>query len=771
MGKKDCQNEEKRKQLNPDAKIRASDTRDIKVLFTNCDTLTNKMPELLTYIDNQHPLILGLNEVKPKHYRRDLTVEEFRLKNYEIMPHPNITEKDSSRGTILHVHNSLPAKQINIDVNGETFQEVVFSEISLGTHDKLLVGCFYRSGSNTDKNTEVLMELFKKISEMNYSHILFMGDFNFPEIDWKSWSTGDEDNTNNKCYKFLECIRDCYFYQHSLEPTRGRGTDRPSTLDLIFTNEEGMVNGIDINPPIGKSDHSVLMFDFTCHMRMNNAKKKKAIPQYEKGDYILMRQLIEDTQWERLLLLDQEDIDKQWDSFLNTFKDIEEQCIPIKYVQSNLGIRKNQHSIKVDHKVLQKINRKKELWKHIRKSMANEQQKLEYRRVTNQVRRLTRKFKKNREKIIADQVNINSKKFWSYAQSKMRTKPGIPDLVYKGETACNNADKAEMLATFYSTVFTEEPNTELPTVAMKEINEVFHFTPISEDEIIKKLEKLKTCKSPGPDGIHPRLLQETAHVLSSPLKIIFNNSLRLGIVPSKWKEALITAIFKKGNKSTPGNYRPVSLTAVVCKVMESIIRDRIVKHMLINNLFSSKQFGFIKGRSTVLQLLYVLDMWTEALDNRDSIDAIYCDYMKAFDKVPHKRLVHKLRAYGIENNILSWITSFLCGRTQQVVVNGSRSRPRAVISGIPQGSVLGSILFVIYINDLPEIVDERTHVFLFADDTINDKTSRGNRFKLYHRRPVNNLRKYSFGMRVTKPWNDLPDYVVAAPNVKILKRG
>lgn len=137
--------------------------------------------------------------------------------------------------------------------------------------------------------------------------------------------------------------------------------------------------------------------------------------------------------------------------------------------------------------------------------------------------------------------------------------------------------------------------------------------------------------------------------------------------------------------------------------------------MIQSKLFSDKQFGFISGRSTTLQLLIVMEEWTEILDNGGTLDSIYMDFMKAFDKVPHKRLLRKLRSYGLSEQIIKWVEDFLRDRSQKVSVNNSESRDRPVTSGIPQGSVLGPILFVIYINDMPECVNAST--YLFADDT------------------------------------------------------
>jgi hypothetical protein len=155
------------------------------------------------------------------------------------------------------------------------------------------------------------------------------------------------------------------------------------------------------------------------------------------------------------------------------------------------------------------------------------------------------------------------------------------------------------------------------------------------------------------------------------LLIIFNKSLWAGVVPSAWKLAEITPIFKKGKKTDAGNYRPVSLTSVVCKVMESLMKSYLVRYFETNDLFTVHQHGFMSGRSCLTNLLETFESWTEALDKGNSVDAVYLDYQKAFDTVPHRRLLHKLQAYGISGSVLEWINSFLTSRSMRVSVRGS----------------------------------------------------------------------------------------------------
>ncbi|KAK3095084.1 hypothetical protein FSP39_010107 [Pinctada imbricata] len=236
------------------------------------------------------------------------------------------------------------------------------------------------------------------------------------------------------------------------------------------------------------------------------------------------------------------------------------------------------------------------------------------------------------------------------------------------------------------------------------------------DGVKKLLGKLGTHKASGPDNIPNMMLKNCAEELAPVLTNIFQQSLDTGTLPKDWRNANISPVFKKGNKHVASNYRPVSLTSVCCKTLEHIICSNILKHLEQLHILSSLQHGFRSGHSCESQLIVTMHDVLQTYDHRIQTDMVILDFSKAFDTVPHRKLLYKLDNYGISGTTHTWISTFLTQREQRVVIEGEASSSCTVDSGVPQGTVLGPLLFLCHINDLPKCVTSQ--VRLFADDCL-----------------------------------------------------
>ena len=306
-------------------------------MYLNADTLTNKLSELAFLLKENKPDIVGVCEVLPKNFKNDIHPEYFKMEGYTIETNIHKLNETNVRGCIMYIKEGIDYKRLDINIGQKQFDEHIIIVINLSGNDKLLCSTMYRRGESPDDNNEALLKTLKHITnDMKFSHLVAMGDFNIKKIDWSNQSCLSQD-TNDYSNRFLECIRDSYLFQHITEPTRQRGNDKPSTLDLVFSNEENMVNNIKYLAPLGRSDHTILNFDIICNI---DTKPPQIKIQYEKGDYKKMSNHLKDIDWETELKNHPDDVDAQWLLFKEKFQDIEKECIPQKKVYINGKLNK-----------------------------------------------------------------------------------------------------------------------------------------------------------------------------------------------------------------------------------------------------------------------------------------------------------------------------------------------------------------------------------------------------------------------------------------------
>ena len=312
----------------------------------------------------------------------------------------------------------------------------------------------------------------------------------------------------------------------------------------------------------------------------------------------------------------------------------------------------------------------------------------------------------------------SSRPFWRYVKAQKQDSAGVTALKDQGKLFPDSSTKAEILNRQFKSVFTKDNEDHrnsgncLHGPHYPSINRL----SISVEGVEKFLSQIQPSKAAGPDAIPCRLLKELATELTPVLTLVFRQSLESGTLPSIWTTAFVTPVFKKGNRNEAENYRPVSLMCVTCKIFEHVICKHILNHLDRYQILTPLNHDFRTGHSCESQLLVTNHDLMRYRDRKVQVDLAILDFSKAFDTVPHNRLLQKLEFYYIQGDVLKWTSVFLKSRYQCVVVEGQRSGTFSVDSGVPQGTVLGPLLLLLHINDLPSVVSSQ--VRLFADDCL-----------------------------------------------------
>jgi hypothetical protein len=674
----------------------------LKIMTVNCRSLKsrNKQLELHELIEeHNHPDIICGTE---SHLDKTTT-------NQSIHPNYNIERKDRTAnggGVFIAIHEKwLSDPKIEaLDTNCE----VLWRKLNICGSKPLHIGCYYRPTDRNINNVHELNTSLDKLPKQGQSlpNILLTGDFNVPDINWEKMTIKPDPQYGTE----LNTTMIDTFAEHNLTQVNPHPTRMGNRLDLVGTTNPDLIKKVSVHP--GMSDHQVVITEIDV-----KAKQAKKVPRkvllYIKGNMDGVRSDMKEFH-EKF-----KDSDLPPEELNNIFTselmDSIKKHIPTKIISGRWDIPWMTKHIKCN------IKRKKRLYNKAQKTKKDS----DWRKFRELRKHIKKKLREAHDEYVLGLLDFSDlelnrptmgKRFWKYVKSRSRDFIGVPNLVENGVEVTDTKGKTEVMSRQYDSVFTNEDMENMPNKGdpqAPQIEPIF----VTVNGIEKLLTKLNCKKANGPDLLPTRVLKECAQEIAPILQKIFQESLKKGEVPKAWRTANIVAIYKKGDKTCAANYRPVSLTSVPCKLLEHIMYSHIMEHCEEHDILVDFQHGFRTRHSCESQLITTLEDIFKAKNNGRNVDLLILDFSKAFDTVPHERLNHKLLHYGISGQVGKWIKMWLTDRQQRVIIDGEESEPVHVRSGVPQGTVLGPLLFLLYINDIGEKV-KHSKIRLFADDSL-----------------------------------------------------
>lgn len=583
-----------------------------------------------------------------------------------------------------------------------------------GTNDviKLNLCVIYLCHENGGfSHTQQLQNFLNKLSDivmrLSSNRFLLVGDFNLSGIGWVPNTAGESylDATNLSTYSEMLLVDEMITL--GFNQFNGILNKHGRILDLVFSNDSVLVTDcsddslVPIDQHHGALNIELMFAEFTP---LNSAANVKYL--FNKGDYEAINYEISKIDWKHEL--SSRSLEEAVEYFYGVFLSLREEYIPRKRISASRFPPWYSPALK-------KVIKEKFKFLNKFKIYGNRAHETSFKMLRERCRTLEESCYQSYINSIEISVKDNPKVYWSFIRSKSKTNE-IPSIMKCGDSTYNTGQMiCKAFSNYFHSNFLDTPIvlndygnlTSAPTVT--DIKNIY----INIDEVTKLLLKLDPAKSAGPDSLPALFLINCAKTIAVPITLLYKKSLLVCSVPNIWKSAFITPVFKKGSRLDVANYRPISKLCIVAKVLERIVYEQL--YSALEHSFSSAQHGFLKGRSVVSNLVILNETLTAAMDSGHQVDVVYTDYSKAFDRIRPDLLLLKLLNIGVSGDLLRWLTAYIYNRSQAVVIKNYISGWLTVPSGVPQGSILGPLLFAVFVNDIEQCL-EVSQLLCFADD-------------------------------------------------------